>query len=139
MTELPKPKHYKELLVWQKGMVLAKIVYQLTARFRPEERYGLTSQMRRAAVSVPSNIAEGQARKSTNEFLQFLSVARGSLAELDTQLALSVALSLLRQADAEPALKEIDELQKMLVGLKRKLSSYSPLATGHSPLPFKAP
>ena len=139
MTELPKPKHYKELLVWQKGMSLAKIVYQLTARFPPEERYGLTSQMRRAAVSVPSNIAEGQARKTTNEFLQFLSVAAGSLAELDTQLALSVELSFLRQTEAEPALKEIDELQKMLVALKRKLSSYSPLATRHSPLPsFKA-
>jgi four helix bundle protein len=138
MTELPKPRHYKELLVWQKGMALAKIVYQLTARFPPEERYGLTSQMRRAAVSVPSNIAEGQARKTTNEFLQFLSVAQGSLAELDTQLALSVELSFLRQAEAETALKEIDELQKMLVGLKRKLSSYSPLATRHSPLPSRA-
>jgi four helix bundle protein len=137
MTELPKPKHYKELLVWQKGMALAKIVYQLTARFPPEERYGLTSQMRRAAVSVPSNIAEGQARKSTNEFLQFLSLAKGSLAELDTQLILSVELSLLRQTEAEPALKEIDELQKMLVGLKRKLSSCPPLPTRHSPLSFK--
>src|SRR2546425_11563382 len=80
-----KPKHYKELLVWQKGMVLARLVYKVTMKLPAEERYGLTSQMRRAAVSVPSNIAEGQARRGTSEFLQFLSIAEGSLAELDTQ------------------------------------------------------
>jgi four helix bundle protein len=134
MTEHVKPKHYKELLVWQKGMVLAKLVYQLTQKFLAEERYGLTSQLRRAAVSVPSNIAEGQARRGTNEFLQFLSVAEGSLAELDTQLSLSIELGFTQQSEVEPALKEIDELQKMLVALKRKLASYSPLATRHSPL-----
>ncbi len=133
----PKPKHYMELLVWQKGMTLAKIVYRLTSRFPQEERYGLISQMRRAAISVPSNIAEGQARRGTNEFLQFLSIAEGSLAELDTQLALSVELGFTPQVEVEPALKEIDELQKMLVALKRKLSSFSPLATRHSPLPSR--
>jgi four helix bundle protein len=134
MSEPPKPKHYKDLLVWQKGMNLAKLVYKLTMRFPAEERYGLTSQLRRAAVSVPSNIAEGQARRGTNEFLQFLSIAEGSLAELETQLLLSVELNFTQQAEVEPTLKEIDELQKMLVALKRKLSSYSPLATRHSPL-----
>jgi four helix bundle protein len=133
-SEQPKPKHYKDLLVWQKGMNLAKLVYKLTMRFPAEERYGLTSQLRRAAVSVPSNIAEGQARRGTNEFLQFLSIAEGSLAELETQLLLSVELDFTQQAEAEPALKETDELQKMLVALKRKLSSFSPLATRHSPL-----
>ena len=133
MSEQPKPKHYKDLLVWQKGMNLAKLIYKLTMRFPAEERYGLTSQLRRAAVSVP-NIAEGQARRGTNEFLQFLSIAEGSLAELDTQLLLSVELNFSQQAEVEPALKEIDELQKMLVALKRKLSSFSPLATRHSPL-----
>ena len=134
-----KPKHYKELLVWQKGMNLAKLVYKLTMRFPAEERYGLTSQLRRAAISVPSNIAEGQARKGTSEFLQFLSIAEGSLAELDTQLLLSVELGFAQQADVDPALKEIDELlQKMLVALKRKLSSFSPLATRHSPLSSRA-
>ena len=80
MIESKAPRHYKELLVWQKGMALAKQVYHLTQKFPAEERYGLTSQLRRAAVSVPSNIAEGQARRSTNEFLQFLSIAEGSLA-----------------------------------------------------------
>jgi four helix bundle protein len=138
MQETTKPKHYKELLVWQKGMSLAKMVYRLTVRFPTEERYGLTSQMRRAAVSIPSNIAEGQARRGTNEFLQFLSVAEGSLAELDTQLSLSVELGFAQQGDVEPALKEIDELQKMLVALKRKLSSFSPLATRHPPLSSRA-
>ena len=133
-NEQSKPKHYKELLVWQKGMNLAKLVYKLTMRFPAEERYGLTSQMRRAAVSVPSNIAERQARRSTNEFVQFLSVAEGSLAELDTQLSLSVELGFASQSDVNASLKEIDELQKMLVALKRKLASYSPLATRHSPL-----
>jgi four helix bundle protein len=138
MTEQLKPKHYKDLLVWQKGMSLAKVIYKLTMRFPTEERYGLTSQLRRAAVSVPPNIAEGQARQGTREFLQFLSRAEGSLAELETQLLLSVELGFAQQADVEPALKEIDELQKMLVALKRKLSSFSPLATRHSPLSSRA-
>lgn len=131
MPENAKPRHYKELLVWQKGIVLAKLVYRLTQRFPAEERFGLTSQMRRAAVSVPSNIAEGQARRGTGEFLQFLSHAEGSLAELETQLLLSVELGLCGRAEVDPSLNEIDELQKMLVALRRKLGSYSPLATRH--------
>ena len=136
--EQPKPKHYKDLLVWQKGMNLAKLVYKLTMRFPADERYGLTSQMRRAAVSIPSNIAEGQARKGTNEFFQFLFVAEGPLAELETQLLLSVELGFAQQDEVGPSVQEIDELQKMLVSLKRKLSSYSPLATRHSPLSSRA-
>ena len=134
MTGEAKPKHYKDLLIWQRGMGLAKIVYQLTSRFPGEERFGLTSQLRRASVSVPSNIAEGQARQSTKEFLQFLSHAEGSLAEVETQLLLSVELGFTQKPQVEPALGEIDELQKMIVALKRKLSLYSPLATRHSPL-----
>lgn len=90
-----KAKHYKDLLVWQKGMSLAKGVYGLTARFPADERFGLISQMRRAAVSVPSNIAEEQARHGTREFLQFLSHASGSLAELETQLLLSLDMKVL--------------------------------------------
>jgi carbamoyl-phosphate synthase large subunit len=130
-----KPKHYKDLLIWQRGMGLAKLIYRLTANFPGEERYGLTSQLRRAAVSVPSNIAEGQARQGTKEFVQFLSQAQGSLAELETQLLLSIELGFAQKSDVDRLLQEIDELQKMIVGLKRKLSSYSPLATRHSPLP----
>ena len=134
MGELPKARHYKDLLIWQKGMVLAKLVYKLTARFPPQERFGLTALLRRAAVSVPSNIAEGQARQGTKEFLQFLSHAEGSLAEVETQILLSVDLCFSSREDVGPPLKEVDELQEMIVALKKKLSSYSPLATRHSSL-----
>ncbi|HEV2103652.1 MAG TPA: four helix bundle protein [Candidatus Acidoferrum sp.] len=139
MGELPKARHYKDLLIWQKGMVLAKLVYKLTARFPPQERFGLTAQLRRAAVSVPSNIAEGQARQGTKEFLQFLSHAEGSLAEVETQILLSLDLCFASREDAAPSLKEIDELQKMIVSLKRKLSSFPLLATRHSPLATFSP
>ena len=86
---------YKDLLVWQKGISLAKMIYELTRAFPAEEKFGLISQMRRAAVSIPSNIAEGQARHTTGEFVQFVSHAEGSAAELDTQLILSVELDFL--------------------------------------------
>jgi four helix bundle protein len=138
MQENTKPKHYKELLVWQKGVTLAKLVYRLTVRFPREEKFGLTSQIRRAAVSVPSNVAEGQARQSTKEFLQFLSHAEGSLAELETQILLSVELGFVWQEDVKEILAKIDELQKMLVGLKRKIEEVSPLVTRHSPLSSRA-
>ena len=134
MENRDKPKSYKDLLIWQKGMALAKFVYQLSARFPVDERYGLISQIRRAAVSVPSNIAEGQARHTTKEFLQFLSHAQGSLAEVETQLLLSVELRFANQEGIGPGLKEIDELQKMIISLRRKLEVDSPLATRHSPL-----
>src|SRR2546425_5130765 len=80
-----KPKHYKELLVWQKGMVLARLVYKVTMKFPAEERYGLTSQMRRAAVSVPSNIAEGQARRGTSDDPHLLANRRPRHAECGQQ------------------------------------------------------
>jgi len=92
MPDSDKVRHYKELKIWQRGMHLTKSVYQLTAGFPSDERFGLTAQMRRAAVSAPSNIAEGQARSGTREFLQFLSYASGSLAELETQLLLGASL-----------------------------------------------
>jgi four helix bundle protein len=124
-----KAKHYKELLVWQKGMLLAKGVYGLTARFPTDERFGLVSQMRRAAVSVPSNIAEGQARHGTREFLQFLSHASGSLAELETQLLLSMDMEYCKKNDVESIAGLISELQKMIAALLRTLESS--LATSH--------
>jgi four helix bundle protein len=83
-----KPQSYRDLLVWQKGTALALEIYRVTQRFPSDERFGLTAQLRRAAVSVPSNIAEGQARRTTGEFIQFLSHAEGSLAEVDTQIYL---------------------------------------------------
>ena len=120
---------YRDLLVWQKGMALAKQVYSLTRAFPDDEKFGLISQMRRAAVSVPSNIAEGQARQGRKEFAQFLSHAEGSLAELDTQLALSLDLGYCADADACLCVPMIVELQKMLASLRRKIAI--PLATNH--------
>jgi four helix bundle protein len=124
-----KAKHYKELLVWQKGMSLAKSVYELTARFPTDERFGLVSQMPRAAISVPSSIAEGQARRGTREFLQFLSHASGSLAELETQLLLSVDMKYCSENEVESVAGLISELQKMIAALRRTLEGS--LATSH--------
>jgi four helix bundle protein len=114
---------YKDLLVWQKGISLAKMIYKLTNSFPREEKFGLVSQMRRAAVSVPSNIAEGQARHTTGEFVQFVSHAEGSIAELDTQLIVSVELSFCAKRDALPVYEAIDELRRMLNALRRKLTA----------------
>src|SRR6266480_6698039 len=103
-----KPQNYKDLLVWQKGIALAKVIYRLTQRFPPAEKFGLISQMRRAAVSIPSNLAEGQARHTTGEFIQFFSHAEGSLAELETQLRLSTGLGFCSEASASPLLACMD-------------------------------
>jgi four helix bundle protein len=123
MDEQKKVTHYKDLLVWQKAMALAKETYKMTASFPGDERYGLTSQMRRGAVSVPSNIAEGQARHGTREFLQFLSHASGSLAELETQVLLSEDLGFARKEDTTALLKKVEELQRMTAGLRRSLGA----------------
>lgn len=88
---------HKDLMVWQEAMQLAQQVYRLTAHFPADERFGLVSQMRRAAVSVPSNIAEGAGRQHTKELVQFLRMASGSLAELDTQAELAVSLGFLQE------------------------------------------
>ncbi len=117
-----KPQSYRDLVVWQKGIELAKQLYGLTAKFPSEEKFGLISQIRRAAVSVSSNIAEGQARNTTGEFIQFISHAEGSAAELDTQLYLSVELGFVNSADAAPILTLIDEIRRMLNALRRRLN-----------------
>ncbi len=130
-----KPGHYKELLVWKKSMELTTDIYRHTARFPAEKRFGLASQMRRAAVSVPSNIAEGQALPGNGGFLLLLSHASGSLAERETQLLLSLNLSLCRSAHAESAAAKIGGLQKMIASMRRKTvcmsSSHWQLATSH--------
>jgi four helix bundle protein len=130
---------YRDLLVWQKGMVLVREVYILTKGFPDEERFGLISQMRRAVVSIPSNIAEGQARHTTREFIQFISHAEGSLAELDTQIRVSIELGFCQDAMAARAasvLQLADELRRMPNSLRRKLegSLGSSLVTRHSSL-----
>lgn len=120
--EKRKATHFKELLVWQKGMELAERVYRLTEKFPADERFGLVSQMRRAAVSVPSNIAEGQARQSTREFLQFISHAMGSLAELETQTILSERLGRCTVADTVEIHRLIADLDRMLRAMRRSLA-----------------
>ena len=120
-----KPAGYKDLLVWQKGIALVKCVYELTRCFPGDEKFGLISQMRRAAVSIPSNLAEGQARNTTGEFVQFISYAEGSIAELDTQLIISVELDYCTMNEVRQAVELISELRKMLNALRRKLVARS--------------
>ncbi len=116
-------RSYKDLVVWQKGIALAKVIYRLTQTFPSAEKFGLVAQMRRAAVSIPSNIAEGQARHTTGEFVQFISHAEGSVAELDTQLILSTELQLFEPATATAAFELISELRRMLNVLRRTLAA----------------
>jgi four helix bundle protein len=115
-------KNYSDLLAWQRAIDLVVIVYQLSAAFPREELYGLTSQVRRAAVSVPSNIAEGQGRWSTNEFVQFLGIAHGSLREVETQLTIAVRLGYLTADQAERAFPLAAETGRLINGLRNSLS-----------------
>src|SRR5947209_17469942 len=117
-----KPQSYKDLNVWQKGIELAKLTYMLAAKFPVEEKFGLVSQMRRATVSIPSFIAEGQARHTTGEFIQFISHAEGSVAELNTQLILAIELGFCSNEPAAPTAELMEHLRRMLNGLRCKLS-----------------
>lgn len=112
---------YRDLLVWQKSMVLVKEIYLQTRCFPKEEAYGLSSQMRRAAVSVPCNIAEGQGRMSKKEFRQFLALSRGSLLELETQVQIAADLGFLSADHSKPLLGKAEELLRMLNGLMESL------------------
>lgn len=103
----------KELKIWNKAIDLTVEVYKATASFPKEEVYGLTSQIRRSAVSVPSNISEGAGRNSNKEFIHFLGIANGSSYELQTQLVISNRLNLMTDETLQPLLKEIEEIQKM--------------------------
>jgi four helix bundle protein len=111
----------RDLVVWQKAITLAKLIYRLSQNFPTAEKFGLIAQMRRAAVSIASNIAEGQARHTTGEFIQSISHAEGSVAELDTQLVLSIELKFCSSAAADPVFELILELRRMLNALRRKL------------------
>ena len=114
-------KSYRDLLVWQRAMELVEVVYVVTAKLPAREAYGLTSQLQRAAVSVPSNIAEGHARESTREYLR-LRTSRGSLAELETQLLLCERLKFLSADDIAHSMGISDELGKMIRGVQRSLN-----------------
>src|SRR5687768_5713283 len=116
------PQNYKDLIVWQKGIDLAKSIYRLTAKFPGEEKFGLVAQMRRAAISIPSNIAERQARHTTSEFIQFISHPEGSTAELETQVILSIELGFAEAKSTKAVFILLDDIRRMLNGLRRKLS-----------------
>jgi four helix bundle protein len=135
-------KGYEELLIWQKGIELATEIYRLSRKFPASERLGLTRQLQRAAISVPSNIAKGQSRRGRGEFRQFLHQALGSLAEVDTQLVPARELGYMDARDAATAVVAVRELRRMTHGLVNRLpairrpqhrltSGHRPPATGH--------
>lgn len=113
--------NYRDLQVWRQALDWAESIYEATAHWPRDERFGLISQIRRATVSVASNIAEGSARRSTGEFIQFVGMARGSLAEAETQLLLAQRLGYLPGADANALLVASGEISRMLVALSGSL------------------
>jgi len=113
---------YKKLKVWQKSMSLSLMVYDITKDFPKEEKYGLTQQIRRSAVSVPSNIAEGAGRISVKEFKYFLRVSYGSICELDTQLMIASKLGFINKEDYYLLIKQLNEIQKMTYSLSNSKS-----------------
>jgi four helix bundle protein len=119
-------KSFQDLLVWQRAMALVPVVYGLTKLLPREERFALGDQMRRAAVSVPANIAEGHARRYTKEYLHHLSIARGSLAELLTLVLLSERLGYVDHTQTEAIQKDIRETRMLLAGLIARLENKSP-------------
>ena len=118
-----KNSNYKNLLVWQKAMDLVVEIYKITKLLPKEEIYGISDQLRRSAVSIPSNIAEGQSRNSIKEFIQFLSIARGSLAELETQLLICVKVNMISEENIAEAQNIATETGKMINGLISNLNS----------------
>ena len=113
---------FKELIVWQKSIELAKLIYTITGQFPKSETYGLSSQMQRCAVSIPSNIAEGHGRNNRKEYTQFLGIAYGSTSELETQMI--IAKSVYNNIDYSPAESILLEIQKMLAALIQSLKNY---------------
>lgn len=131
-------KSYNELIVWRKSIELVEQIYAVTRDFPQAEIYCLTNQIRRSAISIPSNIAEGQARKTTKDFLNFLSIAQGSRAELETQIIIANRLEYVDDDKAEQLLSTLTEIAKMLYSLSSTLnlqltnkSTNKPLTTNH--------
>jgi four helix bundle protein len=118
----PKIRSFKDLEIWQRSIKLVENIYAATQNFPKEEIYGLTSQLRRAAVSIPSNIAEGFSRASNREYKQFLYVSRGSCAEVVTQIIISRNLNYIEGGKAEILLNETEEISKMTMSLIKKLN-----------------
>jgi four helix bundle protein len=124
-------RSFRDLRVWQAGIDLVRNVYEMTSNFPRSEVYGLASQMQRAAVSIPSNIAEGHARESTKEYLQHLSIAQASLAELETQLEIAKQLNYISEEGATRLLGEMTSLGRQLFALRNAL--LNPKAKAASP------
>ena len=116
-----KIKSYKDLNIWKRSIGVVEDIYKVTKNFPKEEIYGLTSQLRRSAVSIPSNIAEGFARFSNKEYKQFLFISLGSCAELSTQTTITVRMGYIESTKADQLLNEIDEISKMTMSLIKKL------------------
>ena len=114
--------NYNNLQIWQQAMDLVEDIYKLTASFPTEEKFGLVSQMTRAAVSIPSNIAEGAGRNSDKDFAHFISIAIGSFYELNTQIVLSERLGYINQIQSQELQKKLDNLQRKSVSFKSKLN-----------------
>ncbi|NKI34820.1 four helix bundle protein [Wenzhouxiangella sp. XN79A] len=117
-------RSYRELTVWQRAMGVVEELYALSSTFPDSERFSLTQQMRRTAVSIPSNIAEGNARRSTKDYARFVSIAIGSLAELETQVEIAARIGYLNNAHASNLLSELDEIGRMLRAIETKLRGY---------------
>jgi four helix bundle protein len=122
--ENKKIESYKDLIVWQKGIELVNEIYVLTKMFPKEEMFGLTNQMRRAAVSIPANIAEGWGRNSTKSYIQFVRISRGSLYEIETMMVIAKNQNYINEEQKSSTSSRIDELGKMLNKLLQKLDSY---------------
>ncbi len=116
-----KPTNYRDLVAWQKAMALAEAIYQCSAAFPRAEMFGMVAQLRRAAISVPANIAEGQGRRNTREFAQYLRVAHGSLRELETYVILAGRLGYLGDHDGQRLLDLSSEVGRVVIGLGRSL------------------
>jgi len=114
--------NFKDLIVWQKSIELTKEIYLITKNFPQDEKYGLISQMKRAAVSIPSNIAEGAGRKSSKEFKHFLAISTVSIFELETQIIIASHLNLIDELILNDICLKVSEIQKMLFGLEKSIN-----------------
>ncbi|MBD2564906.1 MULTISPECIES: four helix bundle protein [Nostoc] len=123
MNDKPSIQSYQDLKVWQEAMNLAEECYRVTKQFPKEETYGMISQIRRASVSIPANIAEGYGRRTRGEYLQFLYIAQGSLKELETHLLLSIRVALAVAEVINPVINQCKLVGKILLGLIRSLES----------------
>lgn len=112
---------HRDLVVWQKTVELVTDCYRLTSGFPADERFGLTQQLRRAAVCVPANIAEGKGRGGANEFIRFINIANGSLTEVDTHIVIAESPGFISHSQAESIVERVQEVGRMLTGLRKSL------------------